>query len=76
MQRVGHQWKVGLRLPLLVGCSQLFLSSNQIAEFFDQRYHLKEPISVLDFLHGDNHQGKVACNSYLGVVRCVYGPIG
>ena len=48
-----------LRLPLLVACGQ-GLSFNQIAGFFDQQDYKKEPIIVYNFLHGDNHQGKVA----------------
>ena len=48
------------------------LSFNQIAGLFDWQFYLKD---VFDFLHGDNHQGKVASNSWLGVVRYASGPI-
>ena len=34
--------------------------SNQIAVFFDQQYRWKEAINILDFLHGDIHEGKAA----------------
>ena len=46
--------------PLFVACNQMCLLSNQIAGFFDQQYHWKEPIDISDFLHGHYHQGKVA----------------
>ena len=45
---------------LLVECHQLWLSSSQIAELFDHQYLWKELITLLDFLHADNHQEKVA----------------
>ena len=48
-----------LRLPLLVGCGQVCVSS-QIAGFFDYKYLRKESIDILEFLRGDNHQGKEA----------------
>ena len=35
------------------------LSSNQITGFFDLQYLWKQSIDILDFLHGDNCQGKV-----------------
>ena len=40
------------------------LLTNQMAVFFDHQYLWKESISRLDFLHGDNHQRKVASESY------------
>ena len=33
---------------------------NQITGLFDYQYFWKESIDNLDFLHGHNHQGKVA----------------
>ena len=39
--------RLQLRLPLLVGCGQLYLSASQIAGFFDRKYLRKE--SILDF---------------------------
>ena len=38
-----------LRLPLLVRCDQLCLSSNQIAGVFDHQYLWKDLIDLLDF---------------------------
>ena len=38
-----------LRLPLLVGCGQFFLSSNQIAGFFDHQYLWNESCDILVF---------------------------
>ena len=43
----------------MVGYSQVSLSFNQIARFFDQQYHRKEPINIFNFLVGNNYQGKV-----------------
>ena len=51
---------VSLRLPLMVGCDQFFLSSNQIVGFFDHQFLWKELIDILVFLHGVSHQGKIA----------------
>ena len=34
------------------------LLSNQIAEFFDHQYFLKESANSLEFLHGGSHQEK------------------
>ena len=34
------------------------LLSNQIAEFFDHHYFLKETANSLEFLHGGSHQEK------------------
>ena len=56
---INRKWY--LRLPLMVGCGQVCLLSDQIARFFDQQYLCKESIHILDFLNGDIHQGKVAC---------------
>ena len=39
------------------------LSINQIAVFFDHQYLWKESINLLDYLHGINHQRKVASES-------------
>ena len=39
----------------MLGYGQLWLSSSQIAGFFDQQYNWTEPINIFDFLHGDNH---------------------
>ena len=44
----------------MVECHQLWLSSSQTAELFDHQYLWKELITLLDFLHADNHQEKVA----------------
>ena len=52
-----------LRLPLLVGCGQWCLSSNQIEGIFDHQYMCKKYINTIDFLHGDNHQQKKRCQS-------------
>ena len=49
-----------LRLPILVGCYQLYLSSNPKAGLFDHQYLWKESVNILDFLLGDNHQRKEA----------------
>ena len=49
-----------LTQPLLVGFGKVCLLFNQIAGFFDHQYLSKESICILDFLHGFNHQGKVA----------------
>ena len=38
----------------------VMLSANQIAVFFDHQYLWKESIDLLVFLHGDNHQRKIA----------------
>ena len=35
------------------------LSTNQVAVFFDHQDLWKESIGTLDFLYGDNNQGKV-----------------
>ena len=48
------------------------LLSNQIPGFFDHQYLWKESIGILDFLHGDNHQRKVASETTtLGWMRSV-----
>ena len=47
----------------MIECDQLCLSSNQITVFFDTQYLWKESISIVDFLNGDNHQGKVVSKS-------------
>ena len=39
------------------------LLSKQVAGFFYHQYLCKETISVLDFLHRDNSQGKIASKS-------------
>ena len=39
------------------------LSSNQIAGFFDHQYIWKKCLIFLDFLYGDIHVGKVACET-------------
>ena len=39
---------------------QLCLSSKQIAGYLDHQYLGKGPIDILDFLHGDSYQGKLA----------------
>ena len=36
------------------------LSTNQIAILFDHQYLWNEPTDNVDFLYGDNHEGKVA----------------
>ena len=45
------------RLPLF--CGQVCLLSNQIAGFFYHQYHWQELIDIIEFLHGDNHQGNL-----------------
>ena len=50
-----------LKLPVLVRCRQLCLSSNQIAGFLVQQYLWKKLIDILDFLCEDIHEEKVAC---------------
>ena len=54
----------------MIGCGHLFswggqlcLSSNQIAGFLDHQNVLKESTDIFDFLHGDNHQGKVVAET-------------
>ena len=49
-----------VRQALLVGCGQLCFLFIQTAEFFDQQYIWKESIDILEFLHGEMHQEKVA----------------
>ena len=49
-----------MRPPFLVGCGQLCLFSNQIAGFFDYQYLWKKFSYLLDLLHGDSHQAKLA----------------
>ena len=44
------------RLPLLDGCGQLCLSSNQITGFFNYQCLRKESIDTVYFLHGGNYQ--------------------
>ena len=36
---------------------------NHIARFFDHHYLWKQSISILDFLHGDIHEAKVASDT-------------
>ena len=50
--------KQHLRLSFLARYGHLCFLSNQIAGFFDQQNLWKESIDVLDFLHGDVHQGR------------------
>ena len=68
-----------LRLLVLVECGQLYLPSYQIAGFFDNQYLWNESMNVLDFLHGDNYQGKVASEQgqyfLLAVGSCTTCPI-
>ena len=45
------------------------LLSNHIAGFFDHQYLWREPIKVLDSLHGDSHQGRENLMVIL-LVRC------
>ena len=45
-----------MRLPLSVGCSQLYLAVSQIAAFFNHQYFWKESMGILDFLHEDNQR--------------------
>ena len=50
-----------LRLPLLVGCGQLYLLSNQIAGFFFYHQDLwKKLIDILIFQHGVSYQEAIA----------------
>ena len=42
------------------GFFRVCLSSNQTSGFFEHQYLRKESIDIMDFLHGNNHQGKVA----------------
>ena len=63
----------------MVGCGQLFLLSNQIVENLDHQYLCNESINLLDILHVDNHQGKVAFKTSTRVwvlARCAFGPTG
>ena len=39
------------------------LSPNQIALFIDHQYLWKESVNLLDFLHRDNPQRKVTCET-------------
>ena len=45
---------------ILVDCGQLYLSSKQITEFFDQYYLWRVSIDISFFFRWDIHQGKVA----------------
>ena len=45
-----------MRLTLLVGCSKVSLSFNQIAGFFDHQNIWKDSVYVLDILLKDSHQ--------------------
>ena len=50
------------------------LSTNQIAVFCNHQYLWKDSTDLLDFLHGDSHQGKVAPETttfWLGVACCL-----
>lgn len=47
------------KLPLLIECGQVHLLFSQITGFCDQQYLRKELIYTLDFLQGNNHQGRV-----------------
>ena len=67
------------RLTFLVGFGQICFSSNQIAGFFDHKYLWMKSIDVVDFLHGDNHQGKEEYETtcfWLGVVNWASRRIG
>ena len=52
------------------------LSANQITVFFDHQYLWKESIDILDFLRGNNHQGKIGSEAtsfvsgQLGLLSC------
>ena len=37
------------RLQLLVGCVQVYLSSNQVVGFFDEQYLKRKPVDILVF---------------------------
>ena len=60
MHGVSHQGKAA------------FETTNQIAGLFDQQYHWKKPVNILDFLHEDNHQWKAAFETgfWLDLARC------
>ena len=62
-----------LRTSLLTGSDQVCFSSSQIALFFDKKNHQKESTDIFTFLHGDNHQEKVACE---GVTFGLVWPMG
>ena len=67
-----------LGIPLLIGCGQLHLLSNQTAGLFDYQYLWKESTDIFDFLHGDNDQGKVGSKAtvfWLGMASCASRPI-
>ena len=67
------------RLTFLVGFGQICFSSNQIAGFFDHKYLWMKSIDVVDFLHGDNYQGKEEYETtcfWLGVVNWASRRIG
>ena len=46
------------------------LLANQIVGLFDHQYLWKESIDFLDFLQGDNCQGKLASESTAFVASC------
>ena len=52
---------------------QVCFSSSQIALFFDKKNHQKGSTDIFTFLHGDNHQEKVACE---GVTFGLVWPMG
>ena len=37
--------------------------SSKILVFFDDQYFWKEIVIVLDFVHGESNQGKIACKT-------------
>ena len=47
-----------MRLPLLLGFSQLCNLLSQITGFFDHQYICRESIDILNYLHGAIHQGR------------------
>ena len=52
-------WKEHPKLPLLIECGQVHPLFSQITGFCDQKYLWKELIYMLDFLQGNNNQGRV-----------------
>ena len=76
MHGVSYQGKAASESARLVGCGQVFFSSNQTAVFFDKYYHWKEAIDTDDVLLGDNYQGIIKDDHFLlGVTKHASSPI-
>ena len=59
-----------LKPPLLIGCSHLCLSWNQIAGIFDHQYMNKKSNKTINYLYGDNHQKSKDLRGAVLVGRC------